>query len=405
MTHVPTIERGAAPAAPDSDTERLEAQSGPLAGLVVTGTLLTIITVGIYRFWYRTNLRRYYWSNTRFHGDGFEYTGTGRELFIGFLIALAIIVPLNLSVTLISVFVGGFMGPILATIAAFLVIPAIVQIALYRARRYRLSRTRYRGIRLSQTGTGMAYLARTVQWLILTLLTLGIAFPYLSAAQERYKIANTWFGTAQGAFAASAKSLLPAWLPVWGCGIGAALVLAGAASLDVIGSVPGIAATGILATALLLALPFLWVRYRVREFRVFTAGTTLGALGFASDLGFWPIIWIHIRYYLVLAGIVIVLGLFAYSASPFFAGDFDERALGALMHGGAGPVLVFAAILTFLILAAVLMELLLRRPLWVVTTRSVRVLHVGALDQILQGAAQDSLGVGEAFDTDFGFPG
>jgi uncharacterized membrane protein YjgN (DUF898 family) len=316
-------------------------------------------------------------------------------------------VPLNLSVTLISVFAGGFLGPILATIVALLVIPAIVQIALYRARRYRLSRTRYRGIRFRQTGTGTAYLGKTVAWLILTLLTLGIVFPYLNTAQERYKIENTWFGSAQGVFAASAKSLLPAWLLVWSVVV-VPIVLA--IGIEVIGHVSDAVdriefGLLILAGLALLTVPFLWVRYRVREFRVFTAGTTLGPLGFASDLGVWPVIWIYVRYYLVLLGILVGIGLMIVSASPFFSAGFDAETLERFMAHGPGTILVFAAILAFVIVASLVMELLLRRPLWAAMVRSVTVSHVGALDQIMQGAAQDSLAVGEAFDTGFDFPG
>ncbi len=51
-------------------------------------------TLGIYRFWLATDIRRFLWSNTELAGETFEYTGTARELLIGFLIALAILVPI-----------------------------------------------------------------------------------------------------------------------------------------------------------------------------------------------------------------------------------------------------------------------------------------------------------------------
>jgi uncharacterized membrane protein YjgN (DUF898 family) len=38
--------------------------------------------------------RRHLWSNGSAGGDALEYTGTGRELLIGFLFALAILVPI-----------------------------------------------------------------------------------------------------------------------------------------------------------------------------------------------------------------------------------------------------------------------------------------------------------------------
>jgi uncharacterized membrane protein YjgN (DUF898 family) len=53
--------------------------------------LLTVLTLGIYRFWARTRLRRYIWSAIDAGGDSFEYTGTGLEKFLGFLIALVVL--------------------------------------------------------------------------------------------------------------------------------------------------------------------------------------------------------------------------------------------------------------------------------------------------------------------------
>ena len=58
------------------------------------GAVLLMFTLGIYRFWLTTDVRRFLWSNTEVAGESFEYTGTARELLLGFLIAVAILVPL-----------------------------------------------------------------------------------------------------------------------------------------------------------------------------------------------------------------------------------------------------------------------------------------------------------------------
>ena len=39
----------------------------------------TVLTLGFYRFWMVTRLRRHYWNAIRIQGDPLEYTGTGRE--------------------------------------------------------------------------------------------------------------------------------------------------------------------------------------------------------------------------------------------------------------------------------------------------------------------------------------
>ncbi|WP_163317442.1 DUF898 family protein, partial [Enterobacter hormaechei] len=60
-------------------------------------------TVGFYRFWLTTDIRRHLWSNTLIDGDGAEYTGRGKELLIGFLVALAILVPVYLGYALLVI--------------------------------------------------------------------------------------------------------------------------------------------------------------------------------------------------------------------------------------------------------------------------------------------------------------
>ena len=70
---------------------------GEFRRLVTRGAALELVTVGFYRFWLATDIRRHLWSNTVIDGDAAEYTGRARELLIGFLIAMAIIVPVYLA--------------------------------------------------------------------------------------------------------------------------------------------------------------------------------------------------------------------------------------------------------------------------------------------------------------------
>ena len=43
--------------------------SGSLFGLLLKNALLTVITLGFYRFWAKTRLRRYFWSGVHINGD------------------------------------------------------------------------------------------------------------------------------------------------------------------------------------------------------------------------------------------------------------------------------------------------------------------------------------------------
>jgi len=65
--------------------------------LLLRGAVFLLLTLGIYRFWFVTDVRRFLWAHTDIDGDGLEYAGTGRELLLGFLIATVILVPLYIA--------------------------------------------------------------------------------------------------------------------------------------------------------------------------------------------------------------------------------------------------------------------------------------------------------------------
>ena len=76
---------------------RFTGEAGAFWRLLLRGALLLAVTLGIYRFWLATDVRRFLWSHTEIAGESLEYNGTAAELLIGFLIAIAILVPINLA--------------------------------------------------------------------------------------------------------------------------------------------------------------------------------------------------------------------------------------------------------------------------------------------------------------------
>src|ERR1700756_5469523 len=120
--------------------------------LVAKGAALELVTAGFYRFWLATDIRRHLWSNTLIDGDAAEYTGRGKELLIGFLFALAILVPIYLAYFLVTIEAERLKG--FASIPLLIAFYAFGQFAIYRARRYRLTRTVWRGGRFWMDGSG-----------------------------------------------------------------------------------------------------------------------------------------------------------------------------------------------------------------------------------------------------------
>src|SRR5262245_64852898 len=62
--------------------------------LLIRGAALLMLTLGIYRFWLVTDIRRFLWSNTEIADEALEYSGTALELLLGFLIAIALLIPI-----------------------------------------------------------------------------------------------------------------------------------------------------------------------------------------------------------------------------------------------------------------------------------------------------------------------
>jgi uncharacterized membrane protein YjgN (DUF898 family) len=181
--------------------------------LLIRGAALLMLTLGIYRFWLATDVRRFLWSNTEIAGEALEYTGTALELLLGFLIAIAILIPVYAGIFLAALDLGTI-GK-LSGIAGFAALGILGQYAIYRARRYRLTRTIYRGVRFHQEGSAWAYAFRATAWWALTALTIGLAYPFQVTSLERYKMRNTYYGDLAGYFDASGVRLFMRGFPMW----------------------------------------------------------------------------------------------------------------------------------------------------------------------------------------------
>ncbi len=249
---------------------------GELFKIHLVNVVLTILTLGIYRFWARTRIREYLWSQTSFLGDRLEYTGTGKELFLGFLVALAVLVPVSLGYQTLREFLL-VQDPTLAVVLDVVFYAALmflIGVAIFRARRYRLSRTLWRGIRGGQTGSATDYGARSVAYLLLTILTLGLYAPFMDARLTGYRLNNTWFGDRRFAFDGNGRDLFRPFVVCW-----------------------------------LLFIPTLgtsWFWYRATALKYYASRTRYENLRFATDVRPRPLMWLVVTNWLLR---VLTLGL------------------------------------------------------------------------------------------------
>jgi uncharacterized membrane protein YjgN (DUF898 family) len=348
--------------------------------LVKRGAGLELVTLGFYRFWLLTDIRRHLWANTMVDGDAAEYTGRGRELLIGFLVALAILMP---------VYLGYFLIGLEAEhIQAFASIPLIAffyvfgQFAIYRARRYRLTRTVWRGVRFWMTGSGWKYALQASLWSLLMIVTLGLVLPWRNAALERYKMRHSHYGDLQGSFEGRGWDFFKQGWWLW------------------------------LLTPVALVVypiaPFIYGAYKAIEWRWWLSGIRFGGVQVESKLKkseliglYWKVIgWIAVlglvfAAYLGLAA-VLVASMSDASLPEFFkAGEFASSV----------PLLVLAGLgyLVFALAMNVVIRVYLLRDLWVRVLGSVNISGLeAAADVAARGDLANALGEGFADGLDVG---
>jgi uncharacterized membrane protein YjgN (DUF898 family) len=320
--------------------------AGDLGRIVVSNGLLGLLTLGIYRFWGKTRLRSYLWSRVDFLGDRFEYSGTAKELLIGFLVALAILAPLIGGSLAVDFAFEGDLGTVaLKELVQLVVILFLIQLAIYRARRYRLTRTQWRGIRGGQSGSSFKYGFLAFGWMFVVFLTLGLAYPVYRTRLQRYRTENTWFGDRRFEFDGQASDLFGSWVLAW---------------LFLLPS---------------FGLTYLW--YRVKELRYFISRSRYGALRFASDLSTMSVFLVYLFYYLALGLLFGIATALATGLMPALSPAYQNLASGdtaAILANDLTVNLVLIAVIALVVVVLGVVRILFYvHPLFRTVCKSLKV--------------------------------
>jgi uncharacterized membrane protein YjgN (DUF898 family) len=179
---------------------------GALYWIFIKNLLLNIITLSIYRFWGKTNIRRYAWSHTTLQGQRFEYTGRGGELFIGFLIVVAFYVIFFVGLAILGLVLGETFTQI-SPLFLVVLVTYLIFVAQYAAQNYRLTRTLWSGIRGGMTGSAWKYGVKAFLFTLLNVVTLNLAAPWTTLRLTEDRFNHSYFGNAKASLQASAKSL------------------------------------------------------------------------------------------------------------------------------------------------------------------------------------------------------
>ena len=364
-------------------------------GLVERGAALELITFGFYRFWLATDIRRHLWSHTSVDGDAPEYTGRGRELLVGFLFAMAILVPIYVAYFLIGIEAERLKA--FASFPLFLFFYLFGQFAIYRARRYRLTRTVWRGVRFWMDGSGWAYAVRAAGWGLLTTLSLGIMLPWREAALERYKMRHCYYGSLEGRFEGRGSQLFKRGWKLWLAALSPfilGIVLSVAVAGHKSSAFGGIA--GLAMVIWFITLPFIYGGFKAIEWNWWISGVRFGEVSFESDLSghaLYGLYWKVIGWFVIIA-LLFIAYLVTCSFWAFGFNDLDKFA-GRLL---ASKVMMGAVALGYLatILAVnVVLRIYLLRDVWARAAASTTVSRLDAAANVVaQGELADAVGEG-----------
>ncbi|WP_316014729.1 YjgN family protein [Roseobacter sp. HKCCA0434] len=376
---------------------------GRLFRLALRLNLLTVLTLGIYRFWLRTKLRRHYWNATRVDGSPLEYTGTGLEKLLGFLIAMVFLAVyltfayVALTYLGIALFGSTEIGSALTTLP---LVPLLFY-AQYRARRYILARTRLRGIRFGQSPGAWRYVGLAILHGISVVLTLGLLYPRAHFHLERFRTDRSFYGDTSFAQGGRWTMLLGPWMLV---------MLPILMSLGLLGTAQT-AGEPLYLLGFVLLMPLIliaWVHYQVASFRRLASRKTLGGVTFESHARTGTVIGIYILGWLLVALIgSVFFAILGIVAGLVLSGTGVLTDLDPSLLSATGPLLgLVAGYVGFIVFTTALSEVFITQPLLrhYVTTLSLRApealnaIRQRERDEMIEAEGfADALDVGGAF--------
>jgi uncharacterized membrane protein YjgN (DUF898 family) len=163
-------------------------------GILIVNWILTVLTLGFYYPWARAKQLQYIYSHTTLNNESFYFSGTGAEIFKGFIKLIGMYL---LFLVGYGLFVSYAESPILAIILLYLCMIAIIPLILHGSLRYRMSRTSYRGIRFGYRGDRKELMVQFFRDILLTIVTLGIYSAWFSMNLRSYTHRHIRYGNVE----------------------------------------------------------------------------------------------------------------------------------------------------------------------------------------------------------------
>lgn len=164
-----------------------------LAKILIVNFFLTIVTLGLYHPWAKANILKFLYQETEFKGSRFNFSGTGKEMFRGYIKVYSFFIVVFLALfaaqfyqkmTLYFIIIGVF----------YLVLILILPFAIHGSTKYRMSRSSWRSIRFGYRGDRMELAKLFFKGLLFTILTLGVYLFWFNINLKKYIMNHTRFG-------------------------------------------------------------------------------------------------------------------------------------------------------------------------------------------------------------------
>jgi len=278
----------------------------------IVNTLLTLLTLGAYSAWAKVRKTRWFAQHTQLLGDSFDYHGKPWRIFLGRLLALA----------LLAAYSHAFDFSLVAGFVTLGVLYIVGPVLFASAHRFRLANTSWRGLRFSYAaprrrifltcvpllllwtfGTVLARLGIKQEWILATVFLPVIPWPWAHARLKQLQHGYAGFGGQSFRF----ESAVFAFYKVYGWALLLFVVL-------VLGYVWAIATTGFAISREFIdkkAAGFLamfviyfgvwqiclvvWSYLTVRLQNLVWAKTRWGDVRFRSEMHFLPFTWLLLR--------------------------------------------------------------------------------------------------------------
>ena len=152
-------------------------------GIWIVNLLLSLVTLGIYSAWAKVRRKKYFYNNTLVDNVGFDYHAKPMSILKGRLIAVALLAVAAVNPILQS----------LVFLLIFLFLPwLVVRGSIFNARN-----SSHRGLRFDFIGTVSQAVRVFIGLPLLTMITLGLAAPYVAHERNQFLVNNHRFGLSQ----------------------------------------------------------------------------------------------------------------------------------------------------------------------------------------------------------------